>query len=147
MQPTSNILFITRGITKLYEQYLEDFRKANKFSQVELTIISFLYNNPEMDTASDIVEMRMLQKGNVSQGVESLINRGLLCRTPDTNDRRRSHLSLTDDAMPLVEEIELQNQRLLNHIFSGFSKKEHEQYANLNKRIHCNVINSLGKDD
>ncbi len=147
MKPTSNILFITRGITKLYEQYLEDFRRTNKLSQVELTIISFLYNNPEMDTASDIVEMRMLQKGNVSQGVESLINRGLLRRNPDSNDRRRNHLSLTDDAIPLVEEIELQNKRLFNHIFSGFSKEEHELYTNLNERIYFNVINSLGKDD
>ncbi len=144
MNSNANILLITRGIAKLYEQYLEELRKSNQLSQIELTIISFLHNNPGMDTASDIAEMRMLQKGNVSQGVESLIQKSLLCRTPDTQDRRRSHLSLTENALPLVNEIEVQNQRLLNQIFSGFSDEEQHLYGIMNERIQNNITNSLG---
>ncbi len=143
---TSTILFITRGITKLYEQYLEEIRKENNLSQIEITIICFLHNNPEYDTASDIVEMRMLQKGNVSQGVESLIQKSLLCRTPDANDRRRQHLSLTDVALPLLEKIELQNKRLLSEVYSGFSSEEQNLYSSLNERIKNNILASMEKE-
>ena len=47
-------------------------------SRVTGFLMSFLYNNPGKDTATDIVELRMLQKGNVSAVVESLVNKSLL---------------------------------------------------------------------
>ena len=45
---------------------------------MEIKIISFLYNNPEKDTAADIAELRMLPKRNISKAVESLIKKGFL---------------------------------------------------------------------
>ena len=55
----------------------------------------FLYNNPGKDTAADITELRMLSKGNVSQAVESLIQKGSAKDGPLTRlDRRKIHLSL-----------------------------------------------------
>lgn len=143
---TANILFITRGITKLYEQYLDGIRRENNLSQMEITIICFLHNNPQYDTARDIVEMRMLQKGNVSQGVESLIQKSLLCRTADASDRRKQHLALTEVALPILEKIEVQNKRLINEVFSGFSEEEQNLYTNLNKRIENNIIESMGRE-
>ena len=47
-----------------------------RLTLIEATIISFLHNNPAKNTAADIVELRMLSKGNVSQAVESLIQKG-----------------------------------------------------------------------
>ena len=44
---------------------------------------------------ADIVELRMLLKGNVSQAVESLIQKSLLKREQNKEDRRKIHLSLT----------------------------------------------------
>ena len=43
---------------------------------------------------ADIVERRMLPKGNVSAGVETLVQKGLLMRRQDQTDRRKIHLSL-----------------------------------------------------
>ena len=50
---------------------------------MEATIITFLRNNPNVDTAADIAELRMLSKGQVSQAVESLVRKGLVRRQPD----------------------------------------------------------------
>lgn len=143
MEQSQNILFLTRGLIKLQERYLEDVRHAHQLSHIEVTIITFLHNNPAHDTASDIAEMRMLQKGNVSQGVESLIQKSLLRRTADTHDRRRIHLSLTEKALPIVQEIEQQQQSLFQQIFTEFSEDELQLYANLNERIYDNIISGL----
>ena len=81
---------ISGRIVKLYDSMLKPVCERYTLALIEATIISFLYNNPPArDTAADIVEYRMLSKGNVSQAVESLIQKGLLQRCQDTRDRRR----------------------------------------------------------
>ena len=76
---------------KLQEQMLKNICETWQLTITEGKVISFLYNNPGKDTAADITELRMLSKGNVSQAVESLIQKGLLKRTADQTDRRKIH--------------------------------------------------------
>lgn len=75
MSQKSNFLVNIRRIIKLHETMLKQICQDYHLSLIEATIISFLYNNPGKDTAADIVELRMLSKGNVSQAVESLIQK------------------------------------------------------------------------
>lgn len=91
---TTDFLLNTRLISKLHESLLKDVCEQYHLALIEANIISFLHNNPGKDTAGDIVDLRRLSKGNVSQGVESLIQKRLLLRTPDQSDRRKIHLSL-----------------------------------------------------
>ena len=71
-RPT-DFLTNTRRIIKLYESMLRSICEKHRLTLLEATILSFLHNNPGVDTAADITELRMLSKGNVSQAVESLI--------------------------------------------------------------------------
>ncbi len=96
---STHFLVQFRQLNKLYECMLKEICRRHKLTLIETTIISFLYNNPGRDTAADIVELRMLSKGNVSQAVELLIQKSLLKRIPDENDRRRIHLELLPDAI------------------------------------------------
>lgn len=143
MLQSHNILFLTRALVKLQERYLEGIRKTHGLSQVEITIITFLHNNPGHDTASDIADTRMLQRGNVSQGVESLIQKSFLARTPDAHDRRRIHLSLTKGALPIVREVEQQQKELLKQVFFGFSQEDLQMYTGLNERMMDNILAGL----
>ena len=98
MSRTTEFLMNIRSIIKLHESMLREICGEYQLALIEATIISFLHNNPGKDTAADIVELRMLSKGNVSQAVESLIQRSLLRREQDAVDRRRIHLFLTPAA-------------------------------------------------
>ena len=73
MSRTTEFLMNIRSIIKLHESMLREICGEYQLALIEATIISFLHNNPGKDTAADIVELRMLSKGNVSQAVESLI--------------------------------------------------------------------------
>lgn len=84
---------------------------------MEATIITFLRNNPSVDTAADIAELRMLSKGQVSQAVESLVQKGLVTRQPDASDRRRIHLLLCEKSIPVTDSIDaIQRQFLAGHL-------------------------------
>lgn len=121
---STHFLVQFRQLNKLYECMLKEICRRHKLTLIETTIISFLYNNPGRDTAADIVELRMLSKGNVSQAVELLIQKSLLKRIPDENDRRRIHLELLPDAIPITNEIDTIKETFRTELFHGFSKEE-----------------------
>ena len=88
LNATTEFLINMRKIIKLHEGMLRELGEAYEISLLEATIISFLHNNPGKDTAGDIVELRMLQKSNVSQAVELLYKKDFLpgSRTAETGE-------------------------------------------------------------
>ena len=106
MARTTDFLVTIRRIIKLYDNMLKGVCQQYQLSLIEANIISFLYNNPGKDTAGDIVELRMLAKGNVSQAVEALIRKSLLQRRQDNADRRKIHLSLLPAADPITRDMD-----------------------------------------
>lgn len=143
----TDMRLLMRGITKLYEQYLERIRGKYGLSQIEITIIGFLYNNPRKDTAAEIVELRMLPKGNVSQGVELLVKKGFLRRNTDRTDRRKVHLSLEETAIPLCNEIEKVNQSFKEQLLQGLTQQEKETYEKINRQLMKNIEKGMNFDE
>lgn len=139
MPQMPGLLSTIRMIIKLYDASLKSVWVKHGLSPVETHIIGFLYHNPQLDTASDIVELRMLQKGNVSQAVESLIQKGLLTRRQDQADRRKIHLSLTPLTQPIVEDILQVRASFQERLFRGFTPEEQELFESLNQRLVKNI--------
>lgn len=144
---TTDYLVNIRRITKLHENMLKQICVKFDLSLIEANIISFLYNNPGKDTAGDIVELRLLSKGNVSQGVEMLVGKGLLLRTQDKEDRRKVHLTLSKETEHVTEEMKRRQLMLQEQIFSGFSKEDKKQLEELSKRIMENTEKALKRSE
>lgn len=124
---------------------LKDICNEYQLTLIEATIISFLYNNPGKDTAADIVELRMLSKGNVSQAVESLIQKSLLEREQDKEDRRKIHLSLTLNAESITKSIEDVGKQFHEEIFSGLSQDEQDIFYKVNHHIMENTKKAMAR--
>ncbi|MGI6010053.1 MAG: MarR family winged helix-turn-helix transcriptional regulator [Ruminococcus sp.] len=143
MAMATDFLVSIQRIIKLHESMLKEICEKYHMSLIEAKIISFLHNNPGKDTAADIVELRMLQKGNVSQAVEVLFQKSLLLRRQDQEDRRRIHLILTDQAKPIVEEMERIWAEFEKEIFSGLSQEEKSAFNKVNEKIKENARKAL----
>ena len=132
-----------RGVIKLYEKMLKRVCTEHHLTVIEADVISFLQNNPEKDTAADIVELRMLSKGAVSKAVESLIQKSLLDRRPDQQDRRRIHLILRPEAGPVTESIESVQDEFWDMVLEGFTEEELERYARFRKKLLNNIDRAM----
>lgn len=139
MKPNTEILFIVKTIIKLYTVMREQVCLEFALTKFEMDVLAFLANNPKKDTASDIIEFRMLPKSNVSQAVELLIQKGLLTRQTDKQDRRRVHLSLTDSAKPIVDAIQKMQSHFNETLFGGFSPQERLAYVQMNSHMANNA--------
>lgn len=145
MKQITDYLVNNRRIIKLHENMLKDICEEYELSLTEATIISFLHNNPEKDTAADIAELRMLSKGIVSQSVENLIRKSLLQREQDTADRRKIHLSLTLSAQTITKSIEGIQKNLHDEIFAGLSEEEQDVFRRIHNRIMENTKTAMNR--
>lgn len=137
---------------KLYtmEQYLEEcfapVCKEYNINSTELTVLLFLHNNPDKNTATDIIAYSRLAKANISKAVEHLMRRDLLERVRDAQDRRVMHLCLTETAERIMPDLHRAAEQFLRGIFADFSPSELRAYAQYNDRIANNAENRLKKN-
>lgn len=139
MERTTEIWTGLRSLLRLYDHMLKDVCKVHGLTLVEAEVVSFLRNNPKKDTAADIVELRMISKGAVSKAVEELIRKSLLERIPDTEDRRKIHLKLRPEAIPVTESIDRAGKEFRKYILEGFSEEELVMQVRLFQRLTGNA--------
>ena len=132
-----------RSLIRLYDKMLKKVCTEHDLTVMEADVISFLQNNPGKDTAVDIVELRGLSKGAVSKAVESLIQKSLLERIPDTEDRRRIHLRIKPEAKPVTEMIDEVRREFLDAVLDGFGQEELEAHTRSFQRMFDNTRREL----
>ena len=143
LQTPSNDFDMTKCQMKLQEKYLESVRYEFNLSRIEIIILTYLYNNTSYDSARDIVEFRMLQRGNVSAAGDTLEKKGYLIRYTDSDDKRIVHLKLPEQTNDIVHAIEEKQEALVSCIFAGFSEDEKKNFAAYNARLYQNVMSHL----
>lgn len=138
------------GRLYILEQYLEEciapVCKEYNINSTEMTVLLFVHNNPDKNTARDIIEYSRLAKANVSKAVEHLMRRGLLTRVRDEQDRRLMHLCLTDTAECMMPDLHAAAEKYLRGLFADFSPEELHAYNQFNIRIGKNAEDRLSKN-
>ena len=127
----------------LYEQMTAPVCQKYDLTRMEFTVLMFLANNPKFDTAAQIVKYRRLTKSHVSLAVRALLGRGLMLGQDGVDDRRTIHLSLTDDAMEIVEAGREVQKQFYKTLFCGFSQDELEGINQILVRIDRNIKNNI----
>ena len=78
-----------RGITRYYEILKSSVCEKYQLRQMEYDILMFLYNNPQHNTAADIVRYRKSTKSHVSMSLKVLEEKGLIERRIDKDNKKR----------------------------------------------------------
>lgn len=113
---------------KFYTHQFSPFLDRTGLSMREVHVLLFLVNNPAYDTARDVTEFRGLSKSQVSQAVELLTAEGFLRRTPDPQDRRIVHLSITEAGGPLARECQNIQAACGRRLLEGLSPADTAQF-------------------
>lgn len=127
----------------LYTTIVNPVCENHGLTYMEFTVLMFLANNPEFDTASDIVKYRHLTKSHVSMSVRSLENKGLLKGEYHEPNRRTIHLTVLDAAAKIVSDGREAQHSFGKILFSGFSDYEYDQLTSFMKRIDENISNHI----
>ena len=111
---------------------------------IEVDVMLFLANNPQFDTAAEIVSVRRIAKSHVSMAVSKLTARGFLKKLRDEKDRKKIHLRITEKASPMVRDAQQFQKDFRTSILKGFSEEEKHQMEMFVDRIARNIRDFIG---
>ncbi|CBJ81465.1 HTH-type transcriptional regulator pecS [Xenorhabdus bovienii str. Jollieti] len=114
-------------VNKIIEQRLQHAFKAHGLSAIEFDILATLrrYNTPI--TPTEMYQSVMLTSGAMSTRIEHMVQRGLIERIANEEDRRSCKVFLTPEGKTLIDnavESHLENERA---ILQPLTEEEQEQ--------------------
>lgn len=109
---------------ELYQTILAPVCEKYALTQAEMVVLLFLANNPQLDTATDIVEKRRLTKSAVSMAGRTLQEKGLIHGGYAGGNHRSIHLQICDKALPIIEEGKQAQNKFLDILTRGFTAAE-----------------------
>ena len=127
----TRLLLFSRQFEKFYEHQFLSLLERSGLTMREIHVLLFLANNPGYDTARDVTEYRGIAKSQVSQAVDTLAGRNLLCRIPDAADRRVVRLAITAQGAPLASEAQTIQAACAHRLLAGLSPEDAAQFRRL----------------
>ena len=143
-QPHENLseeLFVK--LSRLVWQYRKAFNDSNDgfdLSPNELGLMMIMYQNPEINTANQIVKELGTTKGLASRNVDSLVKKGLIKTEQDEKDRRVVRLTLCTRAKELCQEARLRQQKFYDKAMSGICEREARQALEIVEKMVANIL-------
>lgn len=132
------IRFVNR-FKRYYAASFQPLARAYGLNQLEIDILLFLHNNPDCNTASDIVELRGLAKSNVSTAIERLHQEGYLRVALDRANRRKRRLSLRSEREEVIRRLAERQNTCLRGLTKGFTPEELQLLRTMIDRMEENM--------
>lgn len=137
-----NFLTMRQVLYHLYMSLFEELQSCYNMTQMEINLLLYLANNPQIDTAAQLVKNGKLSKSQVSTAVEHLVQSGFLQRRLEG---RRVHLQLMPAALNVVEEGRRCQRVFGDAVLRGISPEERNQLNDLMVRIVANARDAQEK--
>lgn len=127
-----------KTITSCYEMLTRKVCEKYQLTQMEYDILIFLHNNPQHNTAAEIVKIRKSTKSHVSSSLKNLENRGLVERIQSVDNKKHIEIVLLKKAVPIIEDGIKVQKEFAKTLLQGLSEEE--------KRICVEVFNKICKN-
>lgn len=137
---TKGGFYITQ-IKQLQDRIFERLLQENniEISGGQGRILFVLWKTDNL-TISEISRRTSLAKNSVSIVVNGMVNKGILERTINPDNRRETIISLTKYAKSLQEKYESVSQQMNTLFYQGFSEEEQQQFEYYLSRILSTLI-------
>lgn len=128
---------------KLLEEQTIEVRKKYDMKKAELEILYFLSRCDGSNTSTDIYRHLMMNRGHISQAVDSLCKRRYIVAIPDKNDRRYVHYEIQESAQTIIEEVTRKREEMNRQILNGVSEEELKILSDVSVKIRKNIENMI----
>ena len=132
-----------KTITRCYEMLTRSVCDRYKLTQMEYDILMFLYNNPQYNTAADIVKIRKSTKSHVSTSLKFLEDRGLIEKKQSEDNKKHIQIFLLDPAQEIVRTGLNVQKQFMNNMFQGLTEEEMVMCKSVFRKICDNAENYL----
>lgn len=138
MQGMANMMISNLGrYKKLQDDRFDEITTKYDLRKIDIEIMMYLDSCGDNDTARDIATAQRFTKGHISQSNKRLFEKGYITAVKDQKDQRVSHLSLTNKAKKILNELYDVRRKIFDVAFEGVTDEE----LKVVKKV-CLVVNS-----
>ena len=134
-----------KTITSYYELLSGEVCDRYGLTQMEYDILMFLHNNPQQNTAAEIVKIRKSTKSHVSTSLKKLENKGLVEKIQSKNNKKHIEIVLLDQAKLIVEAGTNVQKQFARTVLSGLTVEEKQMCIRIFDKICNNAEENLRK--
>ena len=131
---------------KLYNVTMDQAAKKMSVTRTEIDILLFLANNPQYDTAADIVKVRHLTKSHVSTSVDSLVRMGMLERIYKEGNSKTIHLNIMPSAQKIIDEGRSVQEEFIGVLLDGIDPKDIRLVSRVFEHMGENIAKAFDKE-
>ena len=124
MLTIEEFLRLSNRLREYYGKQIKDRFAEYTFSPNEISILILLQNNNSITTSTQLRVVLGVSKALVSRSVTSLEQKGLITVKGIPNDKRISHIGLTEDAIPVLEKINIEIEKINQVLFKDIPTKD-----------------------
>lgn len=118
--------------SRIFERLLAENDIAISSGQGRILFV--LWKNDNL-TISEISQKTSLAKNTVSIVVDGMVQKGILARNINPENRRQTIISLTDNAKKMKNKYEAVSQQMNSLFYQGFSEQERNEFESYLARI------------
>ena len=135
-----------KTITRYYEMKVSGVCEKYQLRQLEYDILMFIYNNPEYNTAADIVRIRKSTKSHVSISLKVLEDRGFIERRVDKDNKKHVTIHLLQLANEVIEDGKWAQKEFAQDMFEGLSEEEIKVFMNVFQKVYENAEKMISNE-
>lgn len=162
MEERVEIAMIGTELKRYLDEQFDGIKKQYDLKRVDIEVLYYLSECNGKDTPTEIHRILRINRGHVSQAIDTLLGKGYICALPDASDKRVVHYKVnvaaenamdedgesknapdTTKAMLEVTEVLKQikelKQNIAKSLFEGVSEEEKLLY----KQITCKIFHNL----
>lgn len=124
MLAIEEFLRLSNRLREYYGKQIKNRFAEYTFSPNEISILILLQNNNSITTSTQLRVVLGVSKALVSRSVTSLEQKGIVLVKPDPNDKRISHIELTENAIPVLEKISIEIEKINQVLFKDIPTKD-----------------------
>lgn len=119
------------------------FFKDTPFTEAEFNLLIVLSYAEQPLSQVDLSQRMLVDKSNVTGLIDRLETSGLIQRNAVPGDRRRYHITLTDQGRELIDQVDPIYHGMVREIMSDLTEREHRTLIKLTRKVREGLARHL----
>lgn len=133
-------------LVRIWRALIDQRLKPLELTQTHWVTLHNIHQLPPEQSQIQLAKAIGIEQPSLVRTLDQLEEKGLITRSTCTNDRRAKRIKLTQQAEPIIEQVESVIDETRDDILSGISREEISQMVTLIARLEKNILELQHKE-
>jgi len=134
-------------LVRIWRSLIDQRLKPLELTQTHWVTLHNIHQLPPDQSQIQLAKAIGIEQPSLVRTLDQLEEKGLITRTTCANDRRAKRIKLTEEAAPIISEVEHVIDATRDDILAGISQQEIDKMVTLIARLEKNILELQNRDE